>query len=262
MRKIPAELVQRYHAEGWWTQDTIGDLLARGLQAAPSTPFRVHSEQRPWSGTFGEVERVARRLAGGPAGARRRPGRRGRVPAAELDGGRRGLLGVGVPRCGGRADRPLLRAQGARLHPRRGRAPRLRHRASASAGWSSSRTCVPTCPSSGWSAATSTTCWPGADARRARRRPGRPSPDRLHLGDDPRPQGRHPQSPDARLRDPPAGRAPTRPTVGSAAHRGSGRPLHRHAQRVPDPGARRQPGEPGRRLEPGPGPGADAPAMA
>ena len=65
MRKIPAELVQRYEAEGWWTQDTIGDLLARGLEAAPGTVFRVHSAVRPWEGTFGEVERIARRLAGG-----------------------------------------------------------------------------------------------------------------------------------------------------------------------------------------------------
>src|SRR6185369_3843321 len=65
MRKIPSELVKRYEAEGWWTQDTLGDLLGRGLAAAPETPFRVHSAVRPWSGTFGDVERVARRLAAG-----------------------------------------------------------------------------------------------------------------------------------------------------------------------------------------------------
>jgi acyl-CoA synthetase len=65
MRTVAPELVRRYEAENWWTRDTIGDLLARGLEAAPGTPFRVHSEVRPWAGTFGEVERVARRLAGG-----------------------------------------------------------------------------------------------------------------------------------------------------------------------------------------------------
>jgi acyl-CoA synthetase len=65
MRKIPPELALWYEAEGWWTRDTIGDLVARGLQAAPATGFRVHSAVRPWSGTFGDVERVARRLAGG-----------------------------------------------------------------------------------------------------------------------------------------------------------------------------------------------------
>ncbi|EME14383.1 AMP-binding protein [Rhodococcus triatomae] len=65
MRNIPGELVTKYEAEGWWTRDTIGDLLARGLAAAPDTEFRVHSATRPWSGTFGDVELVARKLAGG-----------------------------------------------------------------------------------------------------------------------------------------------------------------------------------------------------
>lgn len=65
MRTIPAELVERYEAEGWWTPDTIGDLLARGLAAAPCAEFRVHSAVRPWAGTFEEVEWVARRLAAG-----------------------------------------------------------------------------------------------------------------------------------------------------------------------------------------------------
>lgn len=65
MRKIPDELVKRYEERGWWTQDTIADLLTRGLKAAPETEFRVHSAVRPWSGTFRDVERVARRLAGG-----------------------------------------------------------------------------------------------------------------------------------------------------------------------------------------------------
>jgi acyl-CoA synthetase len=65
MRPIPAELARRYEAEGWWTPDTLGQVLARGLAAAPGAEFRVHSEVRPWAGTFGDVERVARRLAGG-----------------------------------------------------------------------------------------------------------------------------------------------------------------------------------------------------
>ncbi|MFI9408731.1 AMP-binding protein [Nocardia gamkensis] len=69
MRKIPLDLVHRYQEEGWWTSETIGDLLAGGLAAAPGTAFRIHSAVRPWSGTFGDVEQIARRLA---AGLRRR----------------------------------------------------------------------------------------------------------------------------------------------------------------------------------------------
>src|SRR5262245_31991945 len=65
MRNIPSELVTRYESEGWWTKDTIGDLLTRGLDAAPDTEFRVHSAVRPYTGTFRDVELVARRLAAG-----------------------------------------------------------------------------------------------------------------------------------------------------------------------------------------------------
>jgi acyl-CoA synthetase (AMP-forming)/AMP-acid ligase II len=74
MRTIPVELAHWYEAEGWWTQETIGDLLAGGLAEAPATTFRVHSTSRPWSGTFRDVERVARRLAAGLRGRGVRPG--------------------------------------------------------------------------------------------------------------------------------------------------------------------------------------------
>jgi acyl-CoA synthetase (AMP-forming)/AMP-acid ligase II len=65
MRTIPAELVERYETEGWWSRDTLGDMLARGLAGAPDAEFRVHSAVRPWAGTFRDVELVARRLAAG-----------------------------------------------------------------------------------------------------------------------------------------------------------------------------------------------------
>lgn len=65
MRTIPAHLVQKYKDEGWWTDETIGDLLATGLAAAPDVEFRIHSAVRPWTGTFADVELVARRLAAG-----------------------------------------------------------------------------------------------------------------------------------------------------------------------------------------------------
>src|SRR5690242_2941089 len=65
MRTMPAELIERYESEGWWTRETIGDLLAYGLDAAPDAEFRVHSAVRPWEGTFADVERTARRLAAG-----------------------------------------------------------------------------------------------------------------------------------------------------------------------------------------------------
>ncbi|MEU4431005.1 AMP-binding protein [Nocardia rhamnosiphila] len=65
MRTISPELARRYEEHGWWTRDSLGELLAHGLASAPDTSFRVHSDIRPYSGTFREVELVARRLATG-----------------------------------------------------------------------------------------------------------------------------------------------------------------------------------------------------
>jgi acyl-CoA synthetase (AMP-forming)/AMP-acid ligase II len=80
-RRIPAELTKRYEEQGWWTPETLGGLLARGLDAGPETGFCVHSAQRPWSGTFRDVELVARRLA---AGLRKRGVGPGDVVAFQL----------------------------------------------------------------------------------------------------------------------------------------------------------------------------------
>ena len=73
-RTIPADLAERYRREGWWTSETVGDLLSAGLAAAPDTGFVVHSAVRPYTGTFGEVEHLARRLAAGLRGRGVGPG--------------------------------------------------------------------------------------------------------------------------------------------------------------------------------------------
>ena len=64
-RAIPTELVKRYEAQGWWTHETLGQLLARHLRTHREAMFRVHSTARPYTGTFGHVEQIARRLAAG-----------------------------------------------------------------------------------------------------------------------------------------------------------------------------------------------------
>ena len=63
VRDVPPELAKRYADHGWWTSDTLGELLARGLKDNPHVTFRVHSTERPFDGTFGDVELLARRLA-------------------------------------------------------------------------------------------------------------------------------------------------------------------------------------------------------
>ncbi len=63
LRSVPEELVARYTAEGWWTDDSLGDLVERGLAAMAQDAFVVHSDVRPWRGTIGDVDRAARSFA-------------------------------------------------------------------------------------------------------------------------------------------------------------------------------------------------------
>jgi acyl-CoA synthetase len=64
LRDVPDALTLRYVAEGWWTDDGLGDLVAQGLHAMRDANFAVHSSVRPWRGTVGEVDQAARRFAG------------------------------------------------------------------------------------------------------------------------------------------------------------------------------------------------------
>jgi acyl-CoA synthetase (AMP-forming)/AMP-acid ligase II len=73
-RPVPQDLADRYRAEGWWTDDTLGTMVAAGLDRMRDVELRVHSRVRPWSGTFAEVDRAARSLASTLAAGGVRPG--------------------------------------------------------------------------------------------------------------------------------------------------------------------------------------------
>ena len=64
LRAVPEERARRYRDEGWWTDQTLGELVDAGLGRTGDTPFRVHSAVHPWRGTFADVDRSARALAG------------------------------------------------------------------------------------------------------------------------------------------------------------------------------------------------------
>ncbi len=64
LRRVPTELERRWLAAGLWDDRTLGEQLDRALRASAGEAFRIHSEQRPWTGTFGELDERARRLAG------------------------------------------------------------------------------------------------------------------------------------------------------------------------------------------------------
>ncbi|MGA2837497.1 MAG: AMP-binding protein [Acidimicrobiales bacterium] len=61
---MPPELERRWLAEGLWDDRTLGDLLDASLAGHAQQVFRIHSETRPWDGTFGTLRDRARRLAG------------------------------------------------------------------------------------------------------------------------------------------------------------------------------------------------------
>ncbi len=65
LRTVDADRAQRYVREGWWDDDTLGQLLARGLAAAGTENFTVRSTLKPWRGTLADVDALARRVAGG-----------------------------------------------------------------------------------------------------------------------------------------------------------------------------------------------------
>ena len=63
LRSVPQDLADRYRAEGWWTDATLGQTVADGLGTMGDVGFRVRSRVRPWNGTFADVDRAARSLA-------------------------------------------------------------------------------------------------------------------------------------------------------------------------------------------------------
>src|SRR5690606_14906106 len=62
-RPIPEDVTQRWIADGWWRDESLGDLVAAGLERLGDARFEVHSKFRPWSGTFADVDRAARSMA-------------------------------------------------------------------------------------------------------------------------------------------------------------------------------------------------------
>jgi acyl-CoA synthetase (AMP-forming)/AMP-acid ligase II len=65
LRGGPAEVAARYVREGFWTDDTLGAVLAGALSTHPERVFRVRSQRRPFVGTLGGLHDLALRVAGG-----------------------------------------------------------------------------------------------------------------------------------------------------------------------------------------------------
>jgi acyl-CoA synthetase len=73
-RADDGERARQYCADGSWTDETLGTILAAGFADAPRNVVSFRSDVRPWRATFAEAADRARRVAGGLLAAGVRPG--------------------------------------------------------------------------------------------------------------------------------------------------------------------------------------------
>jgi acyl-CoA synthetase (AMP-forming)/AMP-acid ligase II len=62
VRRVPPDLEKAYTDGGWWTDDTLGTLVARQLARHPASPVSVWSRSRAWQGSYADIDDEARRL--------------------------------------------------------------------------------------------------------------------------------------------------------------------------------------------------------
>ena len=73
-RRDDDERAKRYTADGSWSDETLGSILAAGFAESPEKVVSFRSDVRPWKGTFGDASGIARRVAGGLRAAGVGPG--------------------------------------------------------------------------------------------------------------------------------------------------------------------------------------------
>ncbi|MDT3439201.1 MULTISPECIES: AMP-binding protein [unclassified Pseudofrankia] len=74
VRPVPVGLTAEWRRAGLWDDTTFGAKIDRALRDHASQDFHVHSLERPWKGTFGELRERALAVAGGLAARGVRPG--------------------------------------------------------------------------------------------------------------------------------------------------------------------------------------------
>ena len=62
VRRVPPDLERAYVEGGWWTDDTLGAMVARQLAAHPASTVAIWSRSRAWQGTYADIDDEARRL--------------------------------------------------------------------------------------------------------------------------------------------------------------------------------------------------------
>jgi acyl-coenzyme A synthetase/AMP-(fatty) acid ligase len=65
LRADDGERAKRYCADGSWTDETLGSIIASGFAETPGKGVAFRSDVHPWRGTYAEASELARRVAGG-----------------------------------------------------------------------------------------------------------------------------------------------------------------------------------------------------
>ena len=63
LRDVPASRAEAYRSAGWWTDQTLGEVIHAGVAERVGARVAIHSRTRPFTGTFGEVHAMARSFA-------------------------------------------------------------------------------------------------------------------------------------------------------------------------------------------------------
>ena len=62
VRRVPPDLERAYVDGGWWTEDTLGTIIARQLAEHPASTVSIWSRSRGWQGRYADIDDEARRL--------------------------------------------------------------------------------------------------------------------------------------------------------------------------------------------------------
>lgn len=74
VRPVPVGVTAEWRRAGLWDDTTFGAKIDKALRDHAGQEFHVHSLERPWKGTFGELRERALAVAGGLAARGVRPG--------------------------------------------------------------------------------------------------------------------------------------------------------------------------------------------
>ncbi len=62
VRRVPPELERAYVDGGWWTDETLGTMVARQLAAHRASTVAIWSRSRGWKGNYADIDDEAHRL--------------------------------------------------------------------------------------------------------------------------------------------------------------------------------------------------------